>query len=124
MLVVSCGSGNQTAHETRITRVYESDDSHSILYDTGSSQGNLLVTDPGSHFFILYQTTCNEWLIAEKSPAQPVGGRVETTHLLFYIPERRQIDIESLHPALSSYGIRFEEENGNFFLVAFLKGSA
>ena len=124
ILVISCGSGHQTAKETSITRVYESGDSHSILYDTERSQGNLLVTDPGSHYIILYQTSGNEWLIAEKSPARPGRGRVETTHHLFYIPERKHIDIETLHPALSSYGIWFEEENGNFFLVAFLKGSA
>ena len=123
ILVISCGSGHQNEKETGIKRVYESGDSHSILYDTEKSRENILVTDTGSHYIILYQTSGNEWLIAEKSPVRPGKGRVETTHHLFYIPEKKQINIEKLHPALSSYGIWFEEKNGNNYLAAFLKGA-
>ena len=120
---VSCLTGTPNEQEISITRVYESDDSHSILYDTETSRGNLLVTDTASLFIILDQTPENEWVIIEKSPARPGTGRVETTHQLFYIPERRNIIIETMHPALSSYGIWFEEDNGNMHLVASLKGS-
>ncbi len=120
---VSCRPGTPNEKEISITRVYESDDSHSILYDTETSRGNLLVTDTASLFILLDHTPENEWVIIEKSPARPGAGRVETTHQLFYIPERRNINIETMHPALSSFGIWFEEDNGNMHLVASLKGS-
>ena len=120
---VSCKSGAPGEQEISITRVYESDDSQSILYDTETNRGNLLVTDTASLFLIFEQTPENEWVIIEKSPARPGAGRVETTHQLFYIPERRNINIETMHPALSSYGIWFEEDNGKMHLVASLKGS-
>ncbi len=120
---VSCKSGSPDDQESSITRVYESDDSHSILYDTETSLGTLLVTDTASLYTIMDQTPDNEWLITEKSPARPGAGRVEATHQLFYIPERRNINIETMHPALSSYGIWFEEDNGNMHLVASMKGS-
>jgi hypothetical protein len=123
MPAFSCTSGAPDEQEISITRIYESDDSQSVLYDTETSRGNLLVTDINSIFFILEQTQENSWVIIEKSPARPDAGRVETTHHLFYIPERKIIDIETMHPALSSYGIWFEEHNGTMHLVATLKGS-
>ena len=120
---LSCKSGKPNEQEISITRVYESNDSHSVLFDTETSRRNLLVTDTASLFIILEQTPENEWVIIEKSPARHGTGRVETTHQLFYIPERVNINIETMHQALSSYGIWFEEDNGNNYLVASLKGS-
>ena len=120
---VACISGSPGEQENSITRVYESNDSQSILYDTETSRNNLLVTDTASLFIILDRTPENEWVIIERLPTRPGAGRVETTHQLFYIPERRNIDIETMHPSLSSYGIWFEEDNGSMQLVASLKGS-
>ncbi len=123
LLAISCRTADETGSEMVIEKVYESSDLHTILYDTDNDKGLTLVSDTGAIFIVLDQTPCNEWLIAERSPATAGPGRIETEHLLFHIPGRRHIDIESLNPLLSSYGITFLDIDGKMHLLTPLTGS-
>ncbi len=114
--------GRQIIHDT-VTDVYISDNGHSILYDTNNEEGFTLIEDENHLFTILEKTGNNSWVIAEKAPSEVGMGRVETEYLLFYTPEARRVDIESLNPSLTAQGMHFGRAFDEPQLIVFLKAS-
>ena len=100
-----------------ITNVYEGEEGRSVLYDTKEKKENLLLSDNFSQFNILYRTSDNYWIIVEKTPLFVGEGRVETEYILLYLPEGREVNVETYDPSLSYYGIRIEQKDGVDCLV-------
>ncbi len=114
LAVASCGNyGGKLP-----LRIYESEDRHSIFYDTEKESGLVLVSSEDWVFTVLLESSTREWIIAERAPALPGKGRIETEHLLFNVSEQLLIDIEAFNNELTSYGMYFADIDGNDFLVA------
>jgi hypothetical protein len=105
-----------------ITKVYEGDEGRSVFFDTKQKSENLLLKDNNSHFNILFKTDNNYWIIVEKTPLFVGEGRVETESILLYLPDTKEINIESYDPSLSNLGIRLEKKDGIECLVTSRKG--
>ena len=114
--------GGQIINDT-VTDVYVPDNGHAIFYDTENEEGLILIEDENHLFTILETTDDNSWVIAEKAPSEVGIGRIETEYLLFFTPEARQVDIESLNPSLTGQGMHFGRAFGEPQLIAYLKES-
>lgn len=112
----SCRSGSSD-NMAAVTKVYEGEDGRALFFDTEKKNGNLLLRDENSHFIILYKTDDNTWIVAEKTPYNAGEGRIETEHILLYVPESREIKIENLNPSLSGYGMQLGKKDGTDCLI-------
>jgi len=122
-LGAAISSGDCQVANERVTDVYISEKGHAILYDINDKKGLILIEDKNHLFTILETTTDNSWVIAEKAPSEVGAGRVETEYILFYTPEARQIDIETLNPSVTGQGMHFGRAFDKPQLIAYLKGS-
>ncbi len=107
-----CSSG-----ETFPVRVYESAERNSILFDTERDSALVLVSSGHWVFTVLFESRNREWIIAERAPAYPGEGRIETGHLLFNVPRRLIVDIEAFNNKVTDYGMFFATDRGREYLV-------
>lgn len=114
LAAASCGGNG----EILPVRVYESEERSSILFDTERDSGLVLVSSEDWVFAVLLESSNMEWIIAERAPAYPGEGRVETEHLLFNVSRRLIVDIEAFDNELTGYGMFFAIDGGREYLVA------
>jgi hypothetical protein len=109
LLFNSCKSSNSN----RITKVYTPEGKQgTILFDTESKTGQVLIKDSSSVFFVMQTSLSQEWAVVSKMPSDPdeANGSNEEK-LLFYVPQKRIV--YNPHYGSKAYLISIETQGTN-----------
>ena len=90
-LTSSCKNKNVSI----ITRVYVDNKNQSVvLFDTKQKVGNILLSDTNYVYWVMDTIQNNKLVVIERAASRiSEGSRVETEDLLFYVPEKKEIQL-------------------------------